>query len=79
MSKYEIIEVDSVDDAVTWLSDDDEYIGVVISLQLTGDRIPDENDFREAAHGMRSTCCGAGAGVFRIDGNLWYIYCDFGH
>lgn len=79
MDYLDIVEVDSVDAAVTWLSAGDEHIGGVIALQLTGNTWPGSEEFREAARSMDGTCCGANSGVFRIDGNLWYIYCDFGH
>ena len=76
MDYLDIVEVESVDDAVT---DDDPYIGEVIAIQLTGDNCPGSEEFREAAKSMDNTCCGANSGVFRIDGSLWYVYCDFGH
>lgn len=79
MDYLDIVEVESVDDAVTWLSDDDPHIGEVIALQLTGGNCLSAKEFREAAQSMDNSCCGANSGVFRIDGNLWYIYCDFGH
>lgn len=79
MDYLDIVEVESVGDAVTWLSDDNECIGEVIALQLTGDNWPRADEFREAAQSMDNSCCGANSGVFRIDGSLWYVYCDFGH
>ena len=79
MDYLDIVEVESVDDAVTGLSDDDPCIGEVIAIQLTGDNCPGSEEFREAAKSMDNTCCGANSGVFRIDGSLWYVYCDFGH
>lgn len=79
MNHLDIEEVKTVDVAVERLSGGDPCIGGVIALQLTGDTWPDSKEFREAAETMDGACCGSNSGVFMIDGDLWYVYCDFGH
>lgn len=77
MDYLDIVEIDSVDAAVTWLSDDDPCVGQIIALNLS--KGLSQKDLREAADSLDIVCCGYNEGVFRINGELWFIGCDFGH
>lgn len=79
MDYLDIVEVEFIQDAIEWLSEEDPNIGQVISIQLTGGDGPTPKSLRKAADSLDETCCGYNAGVFRIDGDLWFIGCDFGH
>lgn len=77
MDYLDIVEVDSVEAAVNWLRDDDPCVGQVIALNLT--KGLSSKDLREAADSLDAVCCWYEDGVFRIDGDLWFVGCDFGH
>lgn len=72
-----IIETDSLESAYQLLSEGDPCPDIRIAFNLS--KGPSAKDLSHAADQMLQVCCGYGEGVFLIDGDLWFVACDFGH
>lgn len=73
-----IHKVDSVDEAVSFLVDGCEPVGEVEAVNLT-QGLDIASDLRSMADAMDRSCCGIGEGLFFIEGQIWFVFCDYGH
>ena len=76
MSK--IKKFDSLEEAWGYIHEEEveDYVDGRFAVNLTN---PDSRDFWNAAEKIEDRCCGVYQGVFEVDGELWYLGCDYGH
>lgn len=72
-----IQKVSSVDEAVEVLSGSDPCVGQVSAINLASGLVGSE--LREMADAIDRSCCGIGEGLFFIEGQIWFVFCDYGH